>query len=158
MTNYNSAAEIQKEKEAAYKKITENNTPPKEEVKHCAKAFLVGGIICAIAQGIEEIFLAMGVPQEEVGAPTASVVILIAVILTACGIYDKISQFAGAGTAVPITGFANTMSSAALEYKSEGYVLGVGGNMFKVAGPVIVFGFVSAFLVSILVALVETLA
>lgn len=156
MTNYNSAAEIQKEKEAAYKKITENNAPPKEEVKHCAKAFLVGGIICAIAQGIQEIFLAMGVAQEDVGAPTASVVILIAVILTATGIYDKISQFAGAGTAVPITGFANTMSSAALEYKSEGYVLGVGGNMFKVAGPVIVFGFVSAFFVAILVALAET--
>ena len=83
--------------------------------------------------------------------------ILLAVILTAAGVYDHISQFAGAGSAVPITGFANSVCSAAMEYRSEGLVLGVGGNMFKVAGPVIVFGAAGAFIVSIGLALWYTL-
>ena len=156
MTNYNSASEVQKEKELAYQKIQDNNAPPENELLKCAKAFLVGGLICVIAQGIQEVLLQFGFTKETVGAPTTSILILISVILTSIGVYDKISQFAGAGTAVPITGFANTMSSAAIEYRSEGYVLGVGGNMFKIAGPVIVFGFVSAFIVSVISALIKT--
>jgi stage V sporulation protein AC len=75
--------------------------------------------------------------------------ILLSILLTGFGVYDKIAQVAGAGTAVPVTGFANSMASAAIEYRSEGYVLGVGGNMFKIAGPVIVFGVVAAFVVAI---------
>ncbi len=101
--------------------------------------------------------LRYGFNLENVGAPTSAVMILLAVALTAAGVYDHISQFAGAGSAVPITGFANSVCSAAMEYRSEGLVLGVGGNMFKVAGPVIVFGAAGAFIVSIGLALWYTL-
>ena len=80
-----------------------------------------------------------------------AVIIIITVILTGFGVFDHIAQFAGAGTVVPITGFANTIASAAIEHRSEGYVLGVGGNMFKLAGPVIVYGVFSAFVVSLVV-------
>ena len=83
--------------------------------------------------------------------------IIISIFLTGLGVYDDIAQWAGAGTAVPITGFANTISSAAIEHRSEGYVLGVGGNMFKVAGPVIVFGTFSAFAVAVVKMLINYL-
>ena len=130
-----------------YSKMVKSVSPKPRYFANCLKAFWVGGLICLIAQGVQWCFLELGdFTKETVGSPTSAVMILLAVILTACGVYDKISQYAGAGSAVPITGFANSMSSAALEYKSEGFVLGVGGNMFKVAGPVIVYGAVSAFI------------
>jgi stage V sporulation protein AC len=90
-----------------------------------------------------------GYTRETAGNPTVAVLILLSVILTCFGVYDKIAQWAGAGSAVPVTGFANSMCSAALESKSEGLVLGVGANMFKLAGSVIVFGTVAAFFVGI---------
>ena len=83
------------------------------------------------------------------GNPTSAVLIMISVLLTGLGVYDHIAQWAGAGTAVPITGFANTIASSSIEHKSEGYVLGVGANMFKLAGPVIAFGVFSAFVVAV---------
>lgn len=130
-----------------YSKMVKSVSPKPRYFANCLKAFWVGGLICLIAQGVQYCFLTYGhFTKEAVGSPTSAVMILLAVILTACGVYDKIAQYAGAGSAVPITGFANSMSSAALEYKSEGFVLGVGGNMFKVAGPVIVYGAVSAFI------------
>lgn len=89
---------------------------------------------------------------KEAASPTVAVMILISIILTCFGVYDKISQFAGAGTAVPVTGFANSMCSAALEHRAEGLVLGVGANMFKLAGSVIVFGVVAAFIIGIIYA------
>ena len=89
----------------------------------------------------------------EAASPTVAVMILISVILTSLGVYDKIAQWAGAGSAVPVTGFANSMCSAALEHRAEGLVLGVGGNMFKLAGSVIVFGTVAAFIVGIIYAI-----
>ena len=112
---------------------------------------MVGGLICALAQVVQFGFIHFfDFTETSAGNPTSAVMIILAVILTAMGVYDKIAQFAGAGSAVPITGFANGMASAALEYRSEGFVLGVGGNMFKVAGPVIVFGVFAAFIVAIL--------
>lgn len=90
--------------------------------------------------------------SKEASSPTVAVMILISVILTCLGVYDKMAQWAGAGTAVPVTGFANSMCSAALEHRAEGLVLGVGANMFKLAGSVIVFGVVAAFLVGIVYA------
>lgn len=138
-----------------YQQLQSNNQPQQHLLKNCLNAFWTGGFICVIAQGVQTLLLRYAdFNQDTVGAPTSAIMILLAIILTACGVYDKIAQFAGAGSAVPITGFANTMSSAALEYRSEGFVLGVGGNMFKVAGPVIVFGAVSGFVVAIIKVLV----
>lgn len=144
-----------KAQEKQYSQVVDKNAPQPPIVMNCIKAFLVGGLICAIAQLIQYLLLAnFNFSKLTVGAPTSAIMIFIAVVLTACGVYDKLAQFAGAGTAVPITGFANSMCSAAIEYRSEGFVLGVGGNMFKVAGPVIVFGAVAAFIVVIIRAIV----
>lgn len=155
--NPNSAAAKMQAREQEYQQLQANNQPPAHLIKNCFNAFWTGGLICVVAQGVQQILLNYGFNNETVGAPTSAVIIILAIILTACGVYDRISQFAGAGSAVPITGFANTMSSAAMEYRSEGFVLGVGGNMFKVAGPVIVFGAVSSFVVAIITVLVYQL-
>lgn len=158
MSKADSATARQQAREQVYKNLQKSAAPPGHLLRNCLNAFWTGGLICLLAQCVQEWLLDRGFNMETVGAPTSAVMIFLSVVLTSCGIYDRISQFAGAGTAVPITGFANSMSSAALEYRSEGYVLGVGGNMFKVAGPVIVFGAVSAFIAAIAVALWYTLA
>ena len=146
-----SAAAKMQTRQREYQQLQKNNQPPQHLLKNCINAFWTGGLICLIAQGVQQLLLSYADFNEKtVGAPTSAIIILLAIILTACGVYDRISQFAGAGSAVPITGFANTMSSAAMEYRSEGFVLGVGGNMFKVAGPVIVFGAVSGIIVAII--------
>ncbi len=133
-----------------YNELAKKNEP-KRPFANFIRAFLAGGTICLIGQGIQEIFVNWaGFDQKEAGNPTVAVMIIIATLLTVLGVYDKIAQWAGAGSAVPVTGFANTMASSALEHKSEGMVLGVGGRMFELAGPVIVFGTVAAFVVGIL--------
>lgn len=104
-----------------------------------------------LGQAIGQFFsAAFQMTSREAASPTVAVLIFISVILTSLGIYDKIAQWAGAGTAVPVTGFANSMASAAIEHRSEGLVLGTGGNMFKLAGAVIVFGVVAAFIIGII--------
>ncbi|NLH58524.1 MAG: stage V sporulation protein AC, partial [Clostridiales bacterium] len=116
------------------------------------------GFLCTLGQLIQTIFIKyFDFDESNAGDPTVAVLIIISVLLTGLGVYDKIAQKAGAGTAVPITGFANSISSAAIEHRSEGYVLGVGANMFKVAGSVIVFGVFSAFAVSIIKILINTI-
>ncbi|MGD6815683.1 stage V sporulation protein AC [Metabacillus sp. 84] len=118
---------------------------------NCLKAFAVGGLICVIGQAISNFYMAFfNFNEDTVGNPTVATLILISAILTGIGVYDRIGQFAGAGSAVPVTGFANSMTSAALEHKSEGLVLGVATNMFKLAGSVIVFGTVAAYIVGII--------
>lgn len=120
-------------------------------LKNCFKAFFIGGLICIIGQAFQWIFINyFGFNEETAGNPTVAVLIFISVLLTGFGVYDHIGQWSGAGTAVPVTGFANTVASASIEHKSEGYVLGVGGNMFKLAGPVIAYGVFSAFVVAII--------
>lgn len=134
-----------------YQKLAKEKEPARPILANSVRAFIAGGTICLIGQGIQEAFIRWGgFSKKEAGNPTVAVLIIISTILTILGVYDKIAQWAGAGTAVPVTGFANTMSSSALEHKSEGMVLGVGGKMFELAGPVIVFGTVAAFLVGIL--------
>lgn len=133
-----------------YQTLATAREPKRPIVKNSIKAFLVGGTICTIGQGIQLFFKTFfNFNEMNAGNPTVAVLIFSAVLLTCFGKYDYIAQWSGAGTAVPVTGFANTISSAALDYKSEGFVLGVGGNMFKVAGPVITYGVFSAFVVSI---------
>lgn len=124
--------------------------PARPVLINCIKAFIIGGLICVFGEFLRQIFITyFGFPEKEAANPTVAILIMISITLTGFGIYDKIAQFAGAGTAVPITGFANSMSSAAIEHRTEGLVLGVGCNMFKLAGSVIVFGVVSAFFVAL---------
>ena len=133
-----------------YKNYSKKREPKRPVFKNCVKAFIIGGLICVFGQIIQTFFIKQfGFTDETAGSPTSATLIIISVLLTGFGVYDHIAQWAGAGTAVPITGFANTMASAAIEHRSEGYVLGVGGNMFKISGPVIVFGVFSAFIVAI---------
>jgi len=132
-----------------YQELAKKNEPPRPVLKNCILAFLVGGIICDIGQCLMMLFQKCGFSKEDASNPTVATLVLLSVILTSFGVYDKIAQWAGAGTAVPVTGFANSMCSAALEHRAEGLVLGVGGNMFKLAGSVIVFGAVAAFFVGI---------
>lgn len=134
-----------------YQKLAKSKEPPRSVLTNCLRAFLVGGLISIIGQGLMFLFKnVFHFTQKTAGNPTVAVLILLSVILTCLGVYDKMAQWAGAGTSVPVTGFANSMCSAALEHRSEGLVLGVGGNMFKLAGSVIVFGTVAAFFVGLI--------
>jgi stage V sporulation protein AC len=133
-----------------YKEFAKKREPARPVFMNCVRAFISGGIICVIGQAIQDMFEHWGgFDKKEAANPTVAVLILISVILTSMGVYDKISQWAGAGSAVPVTGFANSMASSAIEHRSEGLVLGVGAKMFELAGPVIVFGTVAAFIVGI---------
>lgn len=128
-----------------YKKNIKPYQPKPKYLVNCIKAFLVGGFICLIGQCLQVFFIHFfDFTEKTAGNPTSSTLILIAALLTGFGVYDKIGQFAGAGSLVPVTGFANSITSAALEHKSEGIVLGIATNLFKLAGAVIVFGVVSA--------------
>ncbi|MEF3311524.1 stage V sporulation protein AC [Paenibacillus sp. GYB004] len=134
-----------------YQTLAKKKEPPRPLVKNCVRAFVAGGVICVIGQLLTEMFIHFfGFTEKTAGSPTVAVLIFIAVVLTSLGVYDKLAQWAGAGTAVPVTGFANSMCSAAIEHRSEGLVLGTGGNMFKLAGSVIVFGTVAAFIIGII--------
>ncbi|MDR0268436.1 stage V sporulation protein AC [Paenibacillus sp.] len=133
-----------------YQELAKKREPSKFSFKNLYRAFLAGGLICLLGQAVQQLFVHFGgFSVKEAASPTVGVLVLISVILTSLGVYDKISQWAGAGSAVPVTGFANAMASAAIEYRRDGLVLGLGGSLFKVAGPVIVFGTVAAFAVGV---------
>ncbi len=123
-----------------YSKMAEKASPNSPKIKNCIKAFLFGGGICTFGQFLNTIFERMGFSEDYVKAMTPSVLIIITAILTGIGVFDKIAKHAGAGTIVPITGFANSVVSPAMEFKSEGIIMGTGANIFKIAGPVIAYG------------------
>lgn len=128
-------------------------------IKNSIKAFLVGGFICFIGQVIATIYIYyFDFTEQTVGNPTVATLIIITMFLTGFGIYDHIGQFAGAGTAVPVTGFANAVISSAIEHRTEGFILGVGTNMLKLAGPVIVYGVFSAFVIAFIKTLFKKFA
>lgn len=134
-----------------YKKFAKERVPKRPILKNAVRAFIAGGIICTIGQGLQWMFITyFGFTEINAGNPTVAILIILSVLLTGLGVYDHIAQWAGAGTAVPVTGFANTIASAAIEHRTEGYVLGVGGNMFKLAGSVIAYGVFSAFVVALI--------
>lgn len=134
-----------------YQAFAKAREPKRPVLANVVRAFVAGGTICLLGQGISDFFLwNFEFTEKTAGSPTAAILILISVLLTAFGLYDHIAQWAGAGTAVPVTGFANSIASAAIEHRTEGYVLGVGGNMFKLAGSVIVFGVVAAFVIALI--------
>ena len=134
-----------------YTEMTDRYSKKAGILKNCAMAFLFGGIICVIAQAFYDILMSkpmasvFGEINEENGkALTVMFMVFLGVLLTALNVYDEIGSHAGAGTIVPITGFANSITSPAMEYKSEGFILGVGAQIFQVAGPVILYGTAAA--------------
>ncbi len=134
-----------------YQKFASEHEIKRPVLKNVIRAFFVGGFICLIGQFIQTFYFTFfDFTERTAGDPTVATLIFIAILLTGFGVYDRIAQFAGAGTAVPVTGFANAIASAAIEHRTEGYVLGVGGNMFKLAGSVIVFGTFAAFVIAII--------
>lgn len=128
-----------------YKKNVKVFHPKPNYFMNCLKAFVVGGGICVLGEGLEKFFMTyFNFNEKTAGNPTVATLILIASLLTGFGVYDSIGKFAGAGSLIPVTGFANSVTSAALEHKSEGVVFGIATNLFKLAGAVIVFGVVSS--------------
>ncbi len=138
----------QKQKEE-YQKLVDKISPNSQIVKNCARAFIVGGIICCIGQFINNIYLNLGYTLDETSKATSIILIIIAMTLTGLGVYDIIVKYAGAGASVPITGFANSMVSTAIEFKKEGYITGVGAKLFTIAGPVVVYGTITSVIVGL---------
>ena len=137
--------------EKKYAELESKISPKPPVVRNLFTAFITGGTICLIGQGISVFYMTyFDFTERTASNPTVATLIFIAMLLTGFGQYRKIAQFGGAGSAVPITGFGNAVISAAIEHRSEGYVLGVGGNMFKLAGSVILFGVASAFIVALI--------
>lgn len=130
-----------------YNQIAEALKPKQQVGKHCFNAFIYGGIIGAIGQFFLNFYQYLFHIKEKEATPMMIItIVLILAILTGMGVYDKLAKIAGAGTAIPITGFSNSMTSSALEARSEGLVLGIGANMFKLGGTVITFGVVASFI------------
>jgi|SRR5699024_6374829 len=134
-----------------YQKLQKSRETKRPVFTNCVKAFLVGGTICFIGQIITTFYIHyFDFTEQTAGNPTIATLIIITMFLTGFGIYDHLGQFAGAGTAVPVTGFANAVISSAIEHRPEGFILGVGGNMLKLAGPVIVYGVFAAFVIALI--------
>ncbi len=124
--------------------MVEKQTKNSPLLKDCIKAFLIGGAICTIGQALTELYLALDLEKKQAQTLCSVTLVFLGVLLTALHLYEKIAKHGGAGTLVPITGFANSVSSPAIEFKSEGFILGVGAKMFTIAGPVIVYGTVAS--------------
>ena len=131
--------------------FAKSREPKRPVLTNCLRAFFVGGTICLIGQFFQWFYMTyFDFTDVTASNPTVATMIIIAVLMTGFGVYDHLAQYAGGGTIIPVTGFANTVASAAIEHRTEGYVLGVGGNMFKIAGPVITYGVVSAFVIGLI--------
>ncbi len=134
-----------------YLEYVKSVSPKTNEKRSLFRAFWVGGLICSIGQGIRYVFeLVLGLSGDELSAYVSMVLIFLGALLTGLGVYDRIGKFAGGGSIVPITGFANSVVSPAIEFKTEGFVYGVAAKMFIIAGPIIVFGVVSSVIVGLL--------
>lgn len=141
------------------KKLTDNDyelmvkkaSPPSKSGRNIPLAFLIGGLICTLGEAFIKLYLSLGM-EKDVASTIASVtLIFIASLLTGLNLFDQVAKYAGAGTLVPITGFSNAMTSPAMDFKSEGYVMGLGAKMFIIAGPVIVYGIAAGILYGIAV-------
>lgn len=123
-----------------YKNYTDSYSPRSKSDRNMLRAFLVGGAICLVGQALIDIFMALGIDQETACTGGSVSLVFLGALLTGLGVYDDMAKFAGAGTLVPITGFANSVVAPALEFKTEGFVLGTAAKMFIISGPVIVYG------------------
>ena len=142
--------------EKEYGKLIKSMSPPSPLGKDCVNAFWIGGLICCIGQAIMNGYIALGMDKENAGTAMSMTLVTISALLTGLSLYDAIAKRAGAGTLVPITGFANAIAAPAVEFKTEGFILGVGAKIFQIAGPVIVYG-VSASVVYGLIYWITTL-
>lgn len=123
-----------------YAQMSKKASPPSKSWKNIPLAFVIGGLICLLGECIKNIFLHYNFSEEAAGSWTSIILVTLSALLTGLGLYEKLAKYAGAGTLVPITGFSNSISSSALEAKSEGFILGVGAKIFTIAGPVILYG------------------
>ncbi len=133
-----------------YKKMSEQASPNSKSYINIPVAFLVGGLICTIGQAFINLFENKGLEKDAAGTWTSVILVFLSALFTGSGVYEKIAKHAGAGTLVPITGFANAVVSPALESKTEGYILGVGAKIFSIAGPVILYGTAASFIYGII--------
>ena len=133
-----------------YKKLYEGLSPKSPSWKTIPGAFLVGGTICTVAQGFKVFYESRGFAESDVSTLVSMTMVFIGVLLTGLGLFGKLAKFAGAGTLVPITGFANSIVAPAMEYRPEGFVLGVGAKLFTIAGPVLVYGIASSVIVGLI--------
>lgn len=124
----------------SYQHLLEQKSPPSPLARDCAKAFLFGGLICTVGEAVSNFWQRRGLDTTDTAAATAITMVFLGALLTCLHIYEKLAKHAGAGTLVPITGFANAIVSPAMEFKSEGLILGVGAKLFAIAGPVLVYG------------------
>ena len=123
-----------------YGELAKRVSPPSSMARTVPMAFVIGGTICVLGEALLNMYATLGFDRDSAGALTSMSLIFLSALLTGLKLYDRIAQFAGAGTLVPITGFANSVVSPALDFKTEGYVLGLGAKMFTIAGPVLVYG------------------
>ena len=133
-----------------YQKYVDQMSPNSKILRNVIRAFIVGGVICIVGQIITNVLKMKGLGQEETTNITVLLMIFLGALLTGLNVYDDIGRFAGAGSIVPITGFANSIVSPAMEFKSEGYIMGVGGKMFVIAGPVLVYGISTAVIAGVI--------
>lgn len=126
--------------ERQYGQLVQQMSPKSPMGRDCLNAFLVGGLICTVGQVFMNLYTGLGLEKQAAGTLASMTLVAISALLTGLSLYDDIAKFAGAGTLVPITGFANAISAPAVEFKTEGFILGVGAKMFTIAGPVIVYG------------------
>lgn len=139
-----------KEQQQKYQKLVQSHAPKAPVWKHVLLAFLIGGAICLVGQFVLDFFTGVERTQGETAATTLAVMIFLGAILTGFGVYDVLGEIGGAGAAVPITGFANTVVAAAMDFKREGYLLGMAAKMFIIAGPVLVYGILAGFIVALI--------
>lgn len=123
-----------------YAELVKKASPPSKSGRNIPLAFLIGGAICALGEGLIHLYMNLGLDNVKASTAASITLIFLASLLTGLNIYDNIARYGGAGTLVPITGFSNAVASPALEFKSEGYILGLGAKMFTIAGPVLVYG------------------
>lgn len=133
-----------------YQKIIDKHSPKNKVFVNSIKAFFVGGIICSVGQALIDCYMFFGLSFLEASMIATDSLILISAVMTALNIYDNVGKFGGAGALIPITGFANSMVSAGMEYKKEGYIYGLGAKLFTIAGPVIVFGTIASVVIGII--------
>ena len=141
----------------AYSDLVKKRSKNSRSAMNCIKAFVIGGLICAIGQGLTELYAALGADEDTAKTLCSVSLIALGVILTGFHLYEKIAKHGGAGTLVPITGFANAMSSPAIEFKSEGLITGLAAKMFAIAGPVLVYGVSAAMIYGAVYYMVEKL-
>ena len=133
-----------------YGELVKKASPNSHLPADCLRAFLIGGAICASGEGLMKLYLYFGAEKELAGLLVSVTLVFLAALLTGMGLYEKLGKYAGAGSVVPITGFANAVAAPAIEFKKEGFIFGVGAKMFVVAGPVIVYGTLASVLVGVI--------